>query len=166
MIELQEHNGKLKIENYGLMEWALDVQKAIKQGYELDDSNEGYCQNFGSLYTCLMVESFSAGPAQNQVVKHNELLAEEVQYLRKELKDLQEKTSNGLALKVELDKEPQFATGGLLPKTEQIVGEEPFVIAPFAEVVVPVVASEATIVAEKETEVDQPAKRGPKPKNK
>lgn len=54
MLELQEHTGKLKAENYGLMEWALDVQDAINQGYELDMSNEGYVQNFGSLYTCLL----------------------------------------------------------------------------------------------------------------
>ena len=54
MLELQQHTGKLKAENYGLMEWALDIQAAINQGYELDMSNEGYCQNFGSLYTCLL----------------------------------------------------------------------------------------------------------------
>ncbi len=177
MIELLEHNGKLKVENYGLMDWVTDVQSAIQQGYEIDTSNEGYPQNFGSLYTCLMVESHNSGYVQNQLLNHNGLLAEEVQYLRKELKDLQEKTtSNGLVLTVELDNEPQFATGGLLPKTEHVVGEEVFVVAPFVEVVGPVVASEATNVAEKETEVDQesptlrdrsePAKRGPKPKNK
>lgn len=114
MIELQEHNGKLKVENYGLWEFLQDLQQGINQGYELDESNEGWPQVFGSLYTCLMVESVPAVPAQNQVVKHNELLAEEVQ--------------------------------------------EPFVVASFVEVV----AQEATIVAEKETEV----KRGPKPKNK
>lgn len=71
MIELQE-NGKLKLENYGLMEWALDVQTAIKQGYELDHSNEGYCQNFGSLYTCLMVESVS-NPLKVEIDKEPQL---------------------------------------------------------------------------------------------
>lgn len=54
MIELQQHTGKLKCENYGLWEFLLDLQQGIKQGYELDDSNEGFAQNFGSLYTCLL----------------------------------------------------------------------------------------------------------------
>lgn len=120
MIELQQ-NGKLKLENYGLMEWALDVQTAIKQGYELDHSNEGYCQNFGSLYTCLMVE---------QKVKV--------------LPDKQAETS--VVLPVD---EAKDVLVGTIPKDSDSLTAQ-------------YVAQEATIVAEKETEV----KRGPKPKNK
>lgn len=165
MIGLQEHNGKLKVENYGLMEWATDVQSAVQQGYEIDTSNEGYPQNFGSLYTCLMVESI-----------RNPYL-EEIHYLRKELKELQEKTVNGLVLKVEA---PDNGLMKYIPNDEQVLqGKQagtPLVL-PVDEVkdvlvgtipkdsdslIAPYVAQEATIVAEKETEV----KRGPKPKNK
>lgn len=104
MIEKLKDSTKIRVENYGLFEWLVELQEAIKQGYELDTSNEGWPQVFGSVYTCLMVESVSN------------------------------------PLKVELDKEPQLEHK-----------DNP-----------PVVAQEATIVAEKETEV----KRGPKPKNK
>lgn len=54
MLELQEHTGKLKAENYGLWEFLQDLQQGVNQGYELDDSNEGFPQVFGSLYTCLL----------------------------------------------------------------------------------------------------------------
>ena len=54
MLELQEHTGKLKVENYGLWEFLQDLQQGVSQGYELDESNEGFPQVFGSLYTCLL----------------------------------------------------------------------------------------------------------------
>lgn len=54
MLELQQHTGKLKCENYGLWEFLQDLQQGVNQGYELDDSNEGFPQTFGSLYTCLL----------------------------------------------------------------------------------------------------------------
>lgn len=54
MLELQQHTGKLKCENYGLYEFLLDVQNGVNQGYEIDDSNEGFPQVYGSLYTCLL----------------------------------------------------------------------------------------------------------------
>lgn len=141
MIELQKHTGKLKVENYGLMEWATDVQAAVKQGYEIDTSNEGYPQNFGALYTCLMVESVS-NPLQ-----------EEVEYLRKELKQLQASTVN------------------LLPQTEHLVGEDQLVYpGGNKEPVVHAPVNEATEQQDtKATELpdeDQPVRRGPKPKNK
>lgn len=54
MLELQEHTGKLKVENYGLWEFLQDLQQGVNRGYELDDSNEGFPQTFGQIYTCLL----------------------------------------------------------------------------------------------------------------
>lgn len=122
MIELQE-NGKLKLENYGLMEWATDVQAAVRRGYELDTSNEGYPQNFGSLYTCLMVKTDVLPVKQ----------AEESEVL------------------------PVDEAKDVLVRT--ILKDSDSLIAPWSQ-------TESPVVAQETPEVDQPAKRGPKPKNK
>lgn len=125
MIELQEHNGKLKVENYGLWEFLQDLQQGINQGYELDESNEGWPQVFGSLYTCLMVEKKS-----------------------KLLPDKQAETS--VVLPVDEAKDVLVRT---IPKDSDSL------ITPWSQ-------TESPVVAQETPEVDQPAKRGTKPKNK
>lgn len=169
MIELQEHTGKLKIENYGLWDFLQDFQQGVNQGYELDDSNEGFPQVFGSLYTCLLKPKEHT--QVNQLVEGDKTpsdrIFEEVQYLRKELKDLQEKTVYDLALKVEVE-EPlviaPFASGGELPDEQKLVGEQASEqrVYPGGSPDTP----EMTTKPVEEQEVNQQAKRGPKPKNK
>lgn len=144
MIELQEHNGKLKVENYGLMEWATDVQSAVQQGYELDTSNEGWPQVFGSVYTCLMIKTDVLPVKQAETP---ELLTDS------EVED----TGKDARPSIWDSLEP--VTGAQLYQDQLDVAQE--------ETEKPNPLDSSTIVATQETpEVDQPVKRGPKPKNK
>lgn len=55
MIEQQKHTNKIQVQNFGLVEWLKDVQEAIQANYEFDfETNEGYPQVIGTVYTCLM----------------------------------------------------------------------------------------------------------------
>lgn len=111
MIEQQKHTNKIQVQNFGLVEWLKDVQEAIQAGYEFDfETNEGYPQVIGTVYTCLM---------QPREYKQVEQL-------------LPDKQAETLPTYIE---------------TEDMLN----------------VAQEATIVAEKETEVEH-RRRGPKPK--
>jgi len=55
MIEQQKDSNKIQVQNFGLVEWLKDVQEAIQADYEFDfETNEGYPQVIGTVYTCLM----------------------------------------------------------------------------------------------------------------
>lgn len=55
MIEKQ-YNGNIRVENYGLPEWAAEVEQVINQGYKFDfETNEHYPQTMGYLYTAILV---------------------------------------------------------------------------------------------------------------
>jgi hypothetical protein len=63
MRELQ--NGNMKIEEYGLVDFLESIQSSFKEGFILDFStNETYPNNFGTMYSVLMVpEKAKAIPA-------------------------------------------------------------------------------------------------------
>jgi len=55
MIQVQEHTGFKRVEDYSLATWLEQVQECIQDGYEFDmESNEGFPTQIGSVYTCLM----------------------------------------------------------------------------------------------------------------
>lgn len=55
MIQVQEHTGFKRVEDYSLATWLEQVQECIQDGYEFDmESNIGYPTQIGSVYTCLM----------------------------------------------------------------------------------------------------------------
>jgi len=55
MIQVQEHTGFKRVEDYSLATWLEQVQECIQDGYEFDmETNEGFPTQIGSVYTCLM----------------------------------------------------------------------------------------------------------------
>lgn len=172
MQELQ-HTGKLKIENYGLWEFLQDFQQGVSQGYELDESNEGFPQVFGSLYTCLLKPKALKQSVEGDKTP-SERIFEEVIYLRKELKEVQEKTVNGLALNVKVDDSLVTA-----PKVEAILNtlqkmypnnEQPvitdFTFEESKDEMVITSSDQEEVKQEVTPDVEPVVKRGPKPKNK
>jgi hypothetical protein len=137
MIEQLKDSDKIQVQNFGLAEWLKDIQQAINEGYEFDfESNSGYPQQIGHIYTCQMMP------------RSVELSADTTVYLKPVL---QETT-------------PVIDFPPIVEPVEET--KDALVIAPWQE---SVVAQEATTVAKQETEkvtteVNQPAKRGPKPK--
>jgi hypothetical protein len=56
MIERLQATDKIQVQNFGLVEWLKDLQEAIQAGYEFDfETNEGYPQQIGHVYTCQML---------------------------------------------------------------------------------------------------------------
>jgi len=65
-------NGNLKIEAYSLVDFLLDFQDAVNNGFMLDlESNEHYPQTFGSLIVAVLI------PAGEIVVEPTEVAAVE-----------------------------------------------------------------------------------------
>lgn len=63
MIDYRENN-TAKVEDYGLAEWLVKVQKLIQEGYVFDfDTNENYPLVFGSMYTAVMVKQNTSSDA-------------------------------------------------------------------------------------------------------
>jgi len=128
MIERIQATDKIQVQNFGLVEWLKDLQEAIQAGYEFDfETNEGYPQQIGHVYTCQML------PVKQKQVE---------QYVTKVVPEQE--------LRVYPGGSPDTPTMTTIPVDE-------------------VVAQEATTVAKQGTEkvtpeVNQPAKRGPKPK--
>jgi len=136
----------LTVQNYGLAEWLKDVEQAIHNGYEFDfDSNEGYPQSIGHVFTCIMklhkYKWLEQTVQQVEPVLDFPPIVEPV-----EIKDV-------LVI-------APFATGGLLPDEQKLVGEQP------SDQKVYPGGSPDTPVMTETPEQEQPAKRGPKPKNK
>lgn len=56
MINPKDHNGNIRVENYGLAEWLAEIEQVINQGYKFDfETNEHYPQTMGYLYTAILV---------------------------------------------------------------------------------------------------------------
>lgn len=153
MIEQLKDSDKIQVQNFGLVEWLKDLQEATQAGYEFDfETNEGYPQQIGHVYTCQMLP------------RSVELSADTTVYLKPTLEETVVIDFPPIVEPVEETKDilviAPFATGGLLLDEQKVVGEQT------SE---QVVAQEATIVPKQETEkvtpeVQQPVKRGPKPK--
>jgi hypothetical protein len=55
MIELQTHSGFYRCEAYGFAEWLAEVQGLIQKGYEFDfESNSNYPMQIGHIYTAIL----------------------------------------------------------------------------------------------------------------
>lgn len=51
----------VKIEAPNLIEFVYDIEKKVKEGYSVDDTNEGIPQSWGpGLYTCTLSKEVSA----------------------------------------------------------------------------------------------------------
>lgn len=49
-------NGNLQIQEYSLIDFLQEVQKYVIDGYRIDFvTNEGYPQQYGSVYICQMI---------------------------------------------------------------------------------------------------------------
>ena len=134
MIEQLKDSDKIQVQNFGLAEWLKDAQEAIQAGYEFDfETNEGYPQQIGHVYTCQML------PVKQK----------QVEQVVTELEPMvitpwvgSESVPSDLCVTLEeTTSEPVFS-----PPTELVTE-------------LPPVVSEQKIA-----EVNQPAKRGPKPK--
>ena len=60
----------LRIERYSLWEFCQALEKSILAGYTLDlESNEGFPQQIGSIYTCAVVKEVKEEQEQEKEVK-------------------------------------------------------------------------------------------------
>lgn len=56
MITKQEHNGNMRVEDYGFAEWLAQVEPLLRSGYKFDFvSNENYPVAYGQMYTASLV---------------------------------------------------------------------------------------------------------------
>lgn len=60
-------NPTIQIQTYSLYDFAVAVQDAVKQGYELSLENEHYPQQLGVLYVATLVKPAEEVPAEEQV---------------------------------------------------------------------------------------------------
>ncbi len=127
-----------QVQNYGLAEWLKDVQAAIYDGYEFDfETNSAYPQAIGHVFTCTMKLRKPVLNTLPQMLQETEpVLA---------FPPIEEPVIENLLP----DKQAELFT--VLPS-----GETEDADAPLFQDEEPVVTPE----------VDQPVKRGPKPKNK
>jgi len=52
----KQHDGNIRVENYGLAEWLAEVEQVINQGYKFDfETNQHYPQTMGYLFTAILV---------------------------------------------------------------------------------------------------------------
>jgi len=153
----------LLVQNYGLAEWLKDVEQAIHNGYEFDfDSNEAYPQTIGHVHTCIMklrkpnLNWLPQTLQQTEPVLDFPPIVEPV--VEKDVLPVKQAETPSVLAFSEAGDVLGITPFALLPDEQKLVGEQPSNS---------IVAKEETVVAKPETsEVDQPAKRGPKPKNK
>jgi len=56
MITKQEHNGNMRVEDYGFAEWLAQVEPLLRSGYKFDFvTNENYPVAYGQMYTASLV---------------------------------------------------------------------------------------------------------------
>lgn len=173
MIELQTHSGFYRCEAYGFAEWLVEIQGLIQKGYEFDfESNSNYPMQIGHIYTAILK------PKQEPNEYTTGGLIPDEQKLVGEQPSEQRVYPGGSPDTPEMTPEP---VENVLPvdKVEDTGKDARPSIWDSLEPVTRAqldqeqsdVALEETIVPKQETdtgklEVDQPAKRGPKPKNK
>ena len=52
----KQHDGNIRVENYGLAEWLAEIEQVINQGYKFDfETNANYPQTMGYLFTAILV---------------------------------------------------------------------------------------------------------------
>lgn len=151
--ELQETK---QVQNYGLAEWLKDIQEAIREGYEFDfDSNEGYPQAIGHVFTCIM--KLRRMDWLGQVGKNADAVFPDLDFPPIEEPRVYPGGSKDGSPTI-----PAPVIGDLLPDKQA----EPSAVFPSTsaeDLFVPLFQDEEPVVT---PEVEQPAKRGPKPKNK
>lgn len=58
----------IKIESPNLIEFVYDIERKVKEGYSVDDTNEGLPQSWGpGLYTCTVSKEVAEKPAEEPV---------------------------------------------------------------------------------------------------
>lgn len=56
MINPKDHNGNIRVENYGLAEWLAEIEQVINQGYEFNfNDNDKFPQSIGYMFYAVLV---------------------------------------------------------------------------------------------------------------
>lgn len=56
MINPKDHNGNIRVENYGLAEWLTEIEQVINQGYEFNfNDNDKFPQSIGYMFYAILV---------------------------------------------------------------------------------------------------------------